>query len=335
MEMYDDDDTASTGRGPSPASSASASASEDSPAAGALSGVAASARAGWEAENRAAAQRLSAAHRLMVECLAHPDCRLEDQRPGFAVVDPLVMACSHLVRMFPISTYKAEAMISFAADLHFRYPAILEAMAQGRMDQAAGHVLAGQMGYVAEEVLPAVQQQVVDDYLATVEAGERPGARAVAERADRVIAVHDPAGVRQRKADAGRERGARIAKGRDGMAMLYALLHSEEAAVLAEALEEKVAADRAAEQLAADRAAEAADAAVAEPVGADADAAPGGQGYSMAQRRADALLSLVCGDPNRPGDDAPGAGVTLRPKITVIAGRGAAAGQGCGTSTST
>ncbi|MGC5305408.1 HNH endonuclease signature motif containing protein, partial [Dietzia kunjamensis] len=67
--------------------------------------------------------------------------------------------------------------------------------------------------------------------------------------------------------------------------------------------------------------------------GAGGAGGAGGSGevedYSIAERRADALMSLVCGDaglagaagragrPGQPGE--PGAGVALRPKVTVIA----------------
>lgn len=348
MNGYDDDDNAA-GSTPPPASASPT----DSGSSAAFSLVTGAARAGWEAENRAAAQRLVAAHQLMSECMEHPDCSLDPDRPGYTMVDPQVMACSHLVRMLPISAYKAEAMLSFAADLHFRYPAILEAMGQGRMDQAAAFVLAAQMGYVADSALPRVQQEVVDDYLATVESGERPGVKAVAERVDEIISSHDPDGVRQRKADSGRDRGARISKGRDGMAMLYALLHSDEAAVLAEALDEKVAADRAAEQDASAARAAAVDGVGRTDDGTVDDRAVGDgtvdngtvkngtvddaagpshdDAYSLGQRRADALMSLVCGE-GTGGGEGTGRGVTLRPKVTVIAPGG---GTGGGTASDT
>ncbi|MBB0970511.1 HNH endonuclease, partial [Dietzia aerolata] len=80
----------------------------------------------------------------MLQCLDHPDCAPDptNPRPGFTVVDPGEMAVAHLIAMYPITTSEAEAMIYFAADLHFRYPAILKAMADGRMDQTIAKVLA-------------------------------------------------------------------------------------------------------------------------------------------------------------------------------------------------
>ena len=357
MDKFDDDnaaDSPSSGTGPG----STAGSGPGSGVSAAISAAADAALAGWRAANIAAGQRCVAAHELMAECVRHPDCQADPDRPGFTVVDAEVMASSHLVRMFPISSYKAESLLSFAADLHFRYPAILAAMLSGRMDETTARALAEQMSHVDESVLDQIQQDVVEDYLSAIAAGERPGNKAVRKRADELISARDQDAVRARMADAGRERGASISKARDGMARLYALLHADEAAVLAEALNEKVAADRAAEQDAADRAAADYDNAAAahSPDGADGQPGPGpgpgsspgpGPGpdfgddtYSLAQRRADALMSLICGDATRPDDkpsdsddsdkpsqsatsssgqaDARG-GVTLRPKVTVIA----------------
>ena len=303
--MSDTDDAAGASSGGSDSSAAISRAAE-------------AAFAEWETINRAAGRRFVAAHELMASCVAHPDCWADPDRPGFSVVDAGVLAASHLVRMYPISTYKAESMLSFAADLHFRYPAILEAMLAGRMDETTARALAEQMSHVDESVLDQVQREVVEDYLSAIAAGERPGNKAVRKRADELISRRDRNAVRERMADAGRDRGARISKARDGMATLYALLHADEAAVLAEALDQKVAADRAAEEDAAARAA-----AAAETGGPDSDdgTSPGpdpaagpdfdDETYSLDQRRADALMSLICGDAE-PADTA-GSDVTAHP----------------------
>ena len=55
-----------------------------------------------------------------------------------------------------ISARRAERMISFAFDLHTRYPAILTEMGAGRLDQRAAEVLASQMATVHVDVLEAV-----------------------------------------------------------------------------------------------------------------------------------------------------------------------------------
>ena len=245
----------------------------------AIARAAQAADAGWRAGNRADGQRLRAAHQVMVECLAHPDCVADPDRPGRAAVDAGVMAASHLVRMFPVSSFKVESMLSFAADLHFRYPAILAAMLDGDMDEPTARALAEQMSHVDESVLADLQQDVVDDYLSAIAAGERPGIKAVRQRADQLISARDRDAVRERMTDAGRDRGVRISRGRDGMSSLYAMLHADEAAVLAETLDATIAATN--------------NTGDTDTTG-DTDA--GDEAYSLAQRRADALMSLTCGD---------------------------------------
>ena len=170
--------------------------SELSGPAGALTGFVDAAHAGWVAENQAAAQRFVACHALFNQCLARWESQEQScagARPGHAVVDPFTVATGYVVAAMAISSVRAETMLSFAWDLHERYPAILTALSAGRLDQAAAERLARQMGAVDDQVLARVQQQVVDDYLATIEAGERPGAQAIRDRVDEIIAAHDPA----------------------------------------------------------------------------------------------------------------------------------------------
>ncbi|MEH6819232.1 MAG: DUF222 domain-containing protein [Dietzia psychralcaliphila] len=289
-----------------------------------LTGLTAAARAGWAAENRASAQRLSACYELLRECVRRDEAGAgHESRPGHSVVDPFDVATGYVVAAMAVSTLRAESMVSFAADLHQRYPAILAALAAGRMDQRAAELLARQMATVDPEVLPLVQQGVVDDYLAASEAGERLGAQAIRDAVDSIIARYDADGIRRRKEDASRARGVRINKGADGMSTLSATLATEEAAVLAEAIDQ-----RAAEHAAADADAAAAHAAAAEAAG---ETPPDlGCHYSKAERRADALLSLVCGDSLHPG--SPGQPpAPLRPKVTVIAPGNSGDGAGDGT----
>ncbi|OAV77803.1 HNH endonuclease, partial [Dietzia sp. 111N12-1] len=111
-------------------------------------------------------------------------------------------------------------------------------------------------------------------------------------------------------------------KGVDGMSSVSAILATEEAAVLAEALDQRVKDHKYADaQAAANTQAD-----TANPGAGGAGGSGEVEDYSIAERRADALMSLVCGDPGlagtptRPGrPGAPGAGVALRPKVTVIA----------------
>src|SRR5699024_5460789 len=124
------------------------------------------------------------------------------------------------------------------------------------------------------------------------EAGERPGEGAVRGMVDEIIARHDADGIRQRREDASRDRGGTVSRGADGMSTVGATLASDEAAVLAEKLDQR------AEEF--------------------ADLAH----YSLADRRANAMMSLVLG---RRGEGSSGS--PLRPRVTVIAGPGTADGE--------
>src|SRR5690606_21350936 len=201
-------------------------------------GLRAAAREGWMGENRAAARRFVACYELFVECQRREESGASGEcRPGHAVLDPIDIAAGYVVSAMAISARRAERMISFAFDLHTRYPAILTAMAQGRLDQRAAEVLASQMATVHVDVLEAVQQQVVDEYLAAIEGGIRLGEKAIRSNVDAIIAGYDANGIRLRRQEAARTRGVRVNKGIDGMSTISAILATEEAAVLAEALD--------------------------------------------------------------------------------------------------
>src|SRR5699024_749648 len=128
---------------------------------------------------------------------------------------------------------------------------------------------------------------------------QRPGDGAVRQMATESIARTDADGLRRSRQNASRERGASIRTGADGMASLWATPAAHEAAVLAQAL------DR--------RAAEFADPdspwntrpAHTDATGPDtpADRADMSR-YSPAERRADALMSLILGA--RPHHNAAG-----------------------------
>ncbi|MGX1598468.1 DUF222 domain-containing protein [Dietzia maris] len=273
-------------------------------------------------ENRAAAHRFVACYELFVECQRREESGAGggECRPGHAVLDPIDVAAGYVVSAMAISTGRAERMITFALDLHLRYPAILSAMAQGRLDLQAAKILASQMATVHVDVLEAVQRQVVEEYLAAIEGGVRMGEKAIRGNVDAIIARYDANGIRLRRQEAARTRGVRLHKGVDGMSSVSAILATEEAAVLAEALDQRVKDHKYADAQAA------ANTDAGDGGAADSDGAGEVEDYSIAERRADALMSLVCGDPGlagtpaRPGrPGAPGAGVALRPKVTVIA----------------
>lgn len=274
-----------------------------------------SARDTWVAENRAAGARLAACYELFRECVRQDEAGAGDgSPPGHAVVDPFDVCTGYVVASMPISSGRAAAMISLAADLTERYPAVMEALSAGRMEQRAAELLARQMATVDPAVLSRVQQEVVEDYLAAIEAGERPGARSVRDSVDAIIARYDANGIRERRDAAARGRGVHIRKGADGMTNLWATLASDEAAVLAEAIDQRAAEFANPDP---DTPAESAQAR-ADAEGADMS------NYPVPERRADALLSLVCGDRGRAratdlAPDEPPA--PLRPRVTVF-GRG-------------
>ncbi|USX47083.1 HNH endonuclease signature motif containing protein [Dietzia kunjamensis] len=271
-------------------------------------------------ENRAAARRFVACYELFVECQRREESGAGsgESRPGHAVLDPIDVAAGYVVSAMAISTGRAERMITFALDLHLRYPAILSAMTQGRLDLQAAKILASQMATVHVDVLEAVQRQVVEEYLAAIEGGVRMGEKAIRGNVDAIIARYDANGIRLRRQEAARTRGVRLHKGVDGMSSVSAILATEEAAVLAEALDQRVKDHKYADaQAAANTQADTAD-----PGAGGAGGSGEVEDYSIAERRADALMSLVCGDPGLAGTPArPGGtgGVALRPKVTVIA----------------
>ena len=272
-------------------------------------------------ENRAAARRFVACYELFLECQRREESGAggDECRPGYGVLDPIDVATGYVVAAMAISSRRAVTMISFAFDLHTRYPAILTEMTAGRLDQRAAEVLASQMATVHVDVLNQVQQQVVDEYLAAIEGGIRLGEKAIRSNVDSIIADYDANGIRLRRQEAARARGVRVNRGIDGMSSISAILATEEAAVLADALDQRVADHRAA------------DAATAGTDGPHAANAGGGGGgtagevddYCLAERRADALVSLVCGDVG-PGGARNGSGATARPAQPATAVSGAA-----------
>src|SRR5699024_5699715 len=143
-------------------------------------------------------------------------------RPVYADVDPFELCCPHLIAVFPLSSGRAATMVSLSVDLTERYPAVLAALAAGRLDQRAAELLARQMRTVDPAVLSRVQQEAVDAYLAAIEAGERPGEGAVRGMVDEIIARHDADGIRQRREDASRDRGVTVSRGSDGMSTVWA-----------------------------------------------------------------------------------------------------------------
>lgn len=283
------------------------SGAEAGDARAAVTAMAEAARATWVAGNRADGQRLQACYELFRACVRDEASGVDDARPGYGVVDPFDVCSNRLVAAFAISGGRADRMIALSVDLTERCPSVLGALVQGRIDQQAAELLVRQLRTVDDSVVDRVQQEALDAYLAAIESGQCLGINAVRDLVDECISRHDADGIRLRCEDAARDRGVHISKGQDGMSTLRAHLATDEMAVLAEALDQHATAHAEATQT----------------TSSGGTASPGGTGDSsrrpLADRRADALMALVCGEPAGSADTAEGS--PLRPKVTVIAAR--------------
>ena len=86
--------------------------------------------------------------------------------------------------------HRASAMLSLARDLVTGFPAIVEAMESGLLDERTAGMLVRQMRTVDPSVLDAVHRLVVDWLLDSIESGERSGA-AVSGSAEHTTASMD------------------------------------------------------------------------------------------------------------------------------------------------
>ena len=196
------------------------------------------------AENRAAAARIRACHRLWDIC-REEQLRRDiaagygpglDQRPEHAVIDPLTTATDEIVATYGVHHTRARALLTLAITLVTKFPDLVEAMDSGRLDEATAALLVRQMRTVDSLHRHDVQRDVIAWLLAALTAGTRPGRDAILSHTDRIIAAHDPDGVRLRRAAAVRERRIRIRRAADGMADLNAHLTSAEATTIHAAL---------------------------------------------------------------------------------------------------
>ena len=268
------------------------------------------------AENRAAAARLRACRKLFELC---DDEQLDraiaagygpglDEEPSYAIIDPLQIACAEIVAAYGVHHHRAKKLINLANVLSLRFPALLEAMESGRMDEHTAEMLARHMRTVDVSALDKVQRAVVDWLMDAINSGRRPGRDAILNETDRIIRQHDPEGVLVRRERALAERNVRLRRSQDGMADLNARLSATDALAISEALNE-IAKECKRKN-------------------------PGGD--SMGQLRADALVNALLGPANSATAPAPTpaaaaaaaageAGSTgalrasIRPNITVLA----------------
>lgn len=244
-------------------------------------------------ENRAAAARIRACHQLFEVCEAvHFDELFaagydpeSDDRSDYAVVDPYEVATAEIVAAYGVHLHRARAMLTLALDLVRKFPAIVDAMESGRLDERTATMLANQMRTVDARHRPDVHRAVVDWLLGAIDSGRRPGRNAILAQTDRIIEVHDPEGVLHRRRSALNGRCVQLRRGLDGMAVLHANLSAIDASAIFSALQEA-----AREQLAEERSARADAASRGEP--SEIDFA---MERNIDQRRADALVDALLG----------------------------------------
>lgn len=292
------------------------------------SGVAAAGLAALDAlraENRAAAARLRACFELYALCEEEQFAR--DVEAGYfdpdgpdrprdhAVVDPIDVACAELVAVYGVHHHRASALLKLSRTLVMRFPAIIEAMEAGLVDEKTAELLVKQMRTVDSLDLDAVHRLVVEWLLNSIKNGVRPGRNAILSQTDKIIAMYDPDGVLARRAAAVRERKVFLRRGIDGMTDLNAHLTSTEAeaihAVLDSAAKESLERDK-----------QASFEAIRNSFDVDADDSIELPCHSLDEHRADALVNAFL----HSGDQAESAGAAaltpqIRPNITVLAPR--------------
>ncbi|WP_163376519.1 HNH endonuclease signature motif containing protein [Dietzia sp. Alg238-R159] len=300
----------------------------------AVTAASSAALAALHAENRAAAARLRACHDLWATCREEQELRDIaagygpglDQRPEHAVIDPLTIATSEIVATYGVHHNRARSLLTLAITLVTKFPSLVEAMDTGRLDEATATLLARHMRTVDSLHRDAVHREVIDWLLAALAAGRRPGRDAILAHTDRIIAAHDPDGVRQRRTTAVRERRITLRRGPDGMADLTAHLTATEAFAIHTLLQ-----TRATEQRHRDTRTR-----VETTRRHGADTLDTDNIRSMDELRADALVTAILGHPGTGPDSSTGEGTgtsagagagaghrppatQIRPTITVLA----------------
>lgn len=197
------------------------------------------------AENRAAAARLRACHQLHETCAdeqfeqmiaAGYDPEVDEER-NYAVVDPQEIASSEIVAAYGVHIHRARAILCLALDLVRNFPAIIDAMESGRLDERTAEILAKQMRRVDASVRDAVQKAVVEWLLGALSSGQRPGRSAILAKVDRIIEEYDPEGVLYRRREALKNRYVNVKRSADGMSSLHANLASTDAEAIFGALQ--------------------------------------------------------------------------------------------------
>lgn len=252
-------------------------------------------------ECRACAGRVRLTHAILA---ARERWAAEQDGLSWSHLDAWEKARADVAEALTINVGRAQSFLGFSLDLVLRLPAVLEAMEAGRMDERVARDFCRRMATVGADRIAAVQARAVAEYLDRLDRGERPGRAGVDALIDEIIEQLDAEALARRRAEAVRDRTVRISPAPDGMCTLSATLTAAEGAVLAARLEH-----------------DAADA---------LDRAPDA-GTCHGERMADALVHLAVNtaapSPDPSNADTPGRAPVIRPRVTVIAGRGAAAGR--------
>lgn len=196
------------------------------------------------AENRAAAARLRACRKLFALCEDEQFDRAVaagygaglDERPSYAIIDPLQIACAEIVAAYGVHHNRARKLITLANDLCLRFPALLEAMETGVLDEETAEMLARHMRLIDAAALEKIQREVADWLLDAINSGRRPGRDAILDEVDSITRKYDPEGVLARRERAREERNLWLRRGRDGMADLTARISALDAQAIFEAL---------------------------------------------------------------------------------------------------
>ncbi|MGH3821471.1 MAG: DUF222 domain-containing protein [Pseudonocardiaceae bacterium] len=184
--------------------------------------------------------------------------------PEIAQLDGLESAAAEISLMLRVAPVTANSRLDSALTLVTRHPATMAALAAGRITLCKARIIAEQAGQLTLDHASAVETRVLDR--ATT---QTPGQLRRSVR--RAVAKTDPAALRRRHEAAKRERGVSYWELPDGMAMVSACLPAGEAVGVYGVLDEYARATGGA-----------------------------GDDRTLAARRADALVDLVCGSVGYP-----------------------------------
>ena len=287
------------------------------------------ARAATLAQNLAAATRLQAAHHLVEtftridrDCHGQPGADQTsagtetdtagpstkgpstkgptagvDTRPAYARLDPAARARDHLAAAMKLTTWHAGQLVTCGVQLHTRLPRLRKAVDRGLFPEQLAIDTACRLAAVPDEIIGAVESDVVGTLARALDGGHRPSRTALNATVDTAVERHDPRAAQDAVDAAAEQRTVRFRPGRDGMTSMWANLPAGDAEKLRHRID---AAARAAQN--------------------------SGHRRTRDQLRADALVAL--GDPttndvadplpdDRPGDGNPWA--TDKPiRISVI-----------------